>query len=97
MNQLALPATMQAHYMNGNWDGMGYHGWGLVHGPFSILLFILFIFLTIALFRRFVLGKGACGHGGSHSALDLLSERFAKGEIDEAEFRAKRDVLKSKK
>lgn len=97
MNSMALPTTMQAHYMNGNWDGVGYHGWGLVHGPFSILLFVLFIFLLIALFRRFVVGKGTDSHGGSQSALDLLRERFAKGEIDEAEFRAKRDVLKSRK
>lgn len=87
----------QAHYMNGGWEGMGHHGWGFMHGPFSIILVLLFIFLAVAIFRRVFHGKGMCTHGGASSALDTLSERFAKGEIDEEEFRAKRDVLKSRK
>lgn len=91
-----LNGTMPVHYMNG-FEGLGHHGWGFVHGPFSIVLFILFIFLAFAIFRRVVHGKGMCSHGGSSSALSTLSERFAKGEIDEEEFRAKRDVLKSRK
>jgi len=61
------------------------------------LLFIVFIVLAVALFRRVFRGKGMCGHGGSSNALTTLSERFAKGEIEEEEFRAKRDVLKSRK
>jgi putative membrane protein len=87
----------QAHYMNGGWEGVGHHGFGFMHGPFSILLFIVFIVLAVALFRRVFRGKGMCGHGGSSNALTTLSERFAKGEIEEEEFRAKRDVLKSRK
>lgn len=93
----ATNGVMQAQYMNGGWDGVGHHGWGFVHGPFSILFFVLFIFFVIWLFRRLVHGKGYCGHGGTGSALDTLSKRFAKGEIDEEEFRAKREVLKSRK
>lgn len=86
---------MNAGYMNDGWGGMGHHGWGLMHGPFSILLIIGFVVLLVWLFRRG--GRGLCGHGASGSALATLSERFAKGEIDEEEFRTKRDVLKSKK
>ena len=82
--------------MNGM-EGVGHHGWGMIHGPFGLFLTILVIFIMIALFRRFVLGKSVCGHGGSSSALDVLSERFAKGEIEEEEFRTKREVLKSRK
>lgn len=96
MNFDLIPATYQAHYMNGM-DGVGHSGWTFMHGPFSVIMMVLVVFMMIALFRRFVLGKSVCGHGGSSSALDVLSERFAKGEIDEGEFRAKREVLKSRK
>ena len=89
-------AIMQTHYM-GAMEGMGHHGWGMVHGPFSIVLLAMFILLVFWLFRRAGNGKGMCGHGTSSSALTTLSDRFAKGEIDEEEFRSKREVLKSKK
>jgi putative membrane protein len=89
--------VVQAHYMNGSMGYSGHYGWGLMHGPFSVVLFITFIFLVVMLFRRFAHGGSVCGHGASSSALSALSERFAKGEIDEDEFRAKRSVLKSKK
>ncbi len=88
--------TMHAGYMNNGWAG-AYHGWGLVHGPLSILLIVGFVFLLVWLFRRGKHGMGVCSHGASASALATLSERYAKGEIEEEEFRAKRDVLKSKK
>ena len=88
---------MNAGYMNNGWGGVGHHGWGLMHGPFSILLIIGFVVLLIWLFRRGAHGSGLCSHGGTGSALATLSERYAKGEIDEEEFRAKRGVLKSKK
>lgn len=87
---------IQAHYMSGPMEGFGHHGIGMMHGPFSFIAFIAFIFLAIWLFRRFALGKSGCGHGDKSSALSILNERFVKGEIDEAEFRAKRDVLKLK-
>ncbi|MBC8270222.1 MAG: SHOCT domain-containing protein [Rhodospirillaceae bacterium] len=68
-----------------------------MHGPFSILLLIGFVLLLVWLFRRSTHGSGLCGHAATGSALATLSERFAKGEIEEEEFRTKREVLKSKK
>ncbi|NQU59441.1 MAG: SHOCT domain-containing protein [Rhodospirillales bacterium] len=88
-----MNGVMHAGYMN---DGV-HQNWGYMHGPFSILLVIGFVFLVIWLFRRGGHSNGVCGHGSSGSALTTLSERFAKGEIEEEEFRAKRGVLKSKK
>ncbi len=93
----SMNGAMPAHYMNGGWESAGHHGWGFMHGPVSILLFIGVIALSVWLFRRVFYGQSVCHQGGATSALSTLSERFAKGEIDEEEFRTKREVLKSRK
>jgi hypothetical protein len=36
---------------------------------------------------------GGHGHGRGRAALDILDERFAKGEIDKAEFEEKPKLL----
>lgn len=42
-------------------------------------------------------GEGGCpccgGHGRGRGAIDILDERFARGEIDKAEFEEKRKLL----
>ena len=42
-------------------------------------------------------GHGGCpccgGHGHGRAAIDILDERFAKGEVDKAEFEEKRKLL----
>ena len=71
------------------WGWGGWHG-GMFFGP---LLWIIVIFGLVALFTRF----GLWGHRGYHrrpgGALDILEERFARGEIDKAEFEEKRKAL----
>ena len=90
---------LASHHAGGLEDmgmgGMSYHGFGFMHGPMIIGLLILFV-VGVVLFWR-CCGKSMCGSGANRSALATLSERFAKGEIDEDEFRSKRAVLKSKK
>jgi putative membrane protein len=71
------------------------HMWGGWHAGmfFGPLLWIIVIFGLVALFGRYSLW----GHRGYHrrpgGALDILEERFARGEIDKAEFEEKRKAL----
>jgi len=80
-------AQQDSRYYHGHmWDG-GWHGW--VFGPIMMILFVgLLVVAAIVLVRW--LGDG--GRGASPlrpsdpSPLDILKERFARGEIDKEEF-----------
>lgn len=77
-------------------QGMGW-GWGWwmpFHGIFSILLLVIVIFGVVALVR-WAFGTGAHqGHGrGRSPGIDVLEERYAKGEIQRDEYlQKKRDL-----
>ena len=74
--------------------GGGNYGMGMHHGPFSWIIMVLVIVGVVLLISR--LWRGGSHHSGGN-ALDVLAQRFANGEIDEAEYRDKRNVLKSRK
>ena len=76
-------------------DGMGWGGW-LVMTIVLILLVTLVALAFLALFR----GTAAPGgrseqRRGRSSADELLDERFARGEIDEEEYRRRHEALRS--
>lgn len=78
--------------MMGGWGGGFGFGW-----IFMILFWGLIIWAIIALVRG-TSGHGCCGgHGGSghgeKTPLDILKERYAKGEINKEEFEAKKKDL----
>ncbi len=73
--------------------GMGgfYGGFGMI---FMLLGMVLMVFIILAILR-FLLGGGAsCPTSQERSrALHILEERFAHGEIDEAEYNERRRFL----
>ncbi|MFE9428165.1 SHOCT domain-containing protein [Kitasatospora sp. NPDC006697] len=75
-----------------------WHPWFL----FFPLFWLIFLVVVFAVLRRTVWRRraGWCGpigpYGPGHhgpGALTVLGERYARGEIDEEEYRARRDVL----
>ena len=78
-----------AHMMwwNGGWSGM-------MFGPLLMILVpLVLVFAVLIALRRF--GPTAQGPSSAspQSPLDILKERFARGEIDKEEFDARRGVL----
>lgn len=77
------------HMWNGEW-----HGW--FFGPIMMIVFIAVAVVAIVLLMRWLGGRG---HGGAlHSPpdktpIDMLKERFARGEIDKEEFEERKRVL----
>jgi len=66
-------------------------GWMLMGGVFMILFWVAVILLIIWLYRQIT---GAQGVVQADSALEILKQRYAKGEIGKEEFeRMKKDLL----
>ena len=75
------------------YDGFGFGGIGMGIG---MLLFWGVIIFGIVLLVRGVGGSAGSGRGErDKSALDILRERYARGEIDKTEFEQKRDDLRA--
>lgn len=71
--------------------GMGGFGFGWI---FMILWWALIIVGIVALVKWVATSSGGDGRsGGDSKALDILKQRYARGEIDEQEFqKRKRDL-----
>ena len=76
------------------WGDAGYGwGWGMGFGMISMVLFWVLVILGIVVLVRWVGGSSASGTPPSKSALDILNERYARGEIEKQEFEEKKRVL----
>jgi putative membrane protein len=70
---------------------------GTMFGPIMLLMVAAVVAQGVMAFRS--AGRGAChawepqGHRRMGDAMDILEQRFARGDIDQAEFEAKRTLL----
>ena len=71
------------------WDGAAAPWYGMIFGPIMMIGFVVLAVLIITwLLRVFGLGRQQ-----GLSALDILKERFARGEIDRAEYEDRKRVV----
>lgn len=90
---LAMAQAGQGYYGGHMWGGGG-HGW--FFGPLMMVFWLVVLVGAVVLILRWL---GAQGHidprrkAPGTDALDILRERFAKGEIEKAEFEERRALL----
>jgi len=71
--------------------GVGWGGWVMM--TFGMVVFWAVVaFVVVTLFRS-TSGPADRPVRRERDALEILDERFARGEIDEAEYHARRDAL----
>lgn len=79
--------------MYGWWDSSSAPWYGMIFGPIMMIVFIVLTVLIIAwALRAFGLGWQSKSQGGN-TPLDTLKHRFARGEIDRAEYDERKKLL----
>jgi putative membrane protein len=70
--------------------------YGMIFGPIMMLIWLVIVIVVVAAVIRWLQG-GTVGPlpllGNRKRALEILEERFAKGEIDKDEFQEKKRLL----
>jgi len=83
LTALAAPAVLALH-----------PAWHAAFWPFFLLIPLFWIAVIVAFFVL-VGRRRAHWHSPSHNAERTLAERFARGDIDEVEYRARLEVLRA--
>ena len=89
-----VPAVAQEsprYYGPHMWNG----GWWMFLGPLWMVLVLAAIIAGVVLLVRWLAPPGQSGTGtaATKTPLDILRERFARGEIDKQEFEERRRTL----
>ena len=74
---------------------LGHDSWGFAMGGGFMWIFWIALIVLVAWLARTGFGSkpGNGGGGESPSALEILKQRYARGEIDEDEYQRKRKQL----
>lgn len=91
----AAPAAAQ-YYGYGHHDGWFDGSWGWGHMIFGSILWIVVIALVVVAvvaLVRWSAGASRAAGGPGRSALDILNDRYARGEIDTAEYDERKRTL----
>jgi putative membrane protein len=92
------PQPQQLPHSHGHWHMWGDHpGWHLWWVPLMMILFFVLCFGAMR-FSRFDRRRDMMhwsSRGTSSSAIEILNERFAKGEIEEDEYMDKKAKILS--
>lgn len=68
-------------------------GWGMGIGMISMVLFWALVILGIVVLVKWIAGGSSMSNPSAKNALDILKERYARGEIDKQEFEEKKRDL----
>ena len=80
--------------------GMMWDGWwfGMMIGPLMMIVFIATVVVLVVVAIRWLSGGTHRAHDAhlpsAKTPLDILKERFARGEIDKEEFEERRRLLR---
>ena len=101
---ILFSATTVAQQQPGFYHGPGMMwngGWfGMIMGLLMMVFFVAAVVALVVAAMRWLQNRGSqqrshpSAEPGTKTALDILKERFARGEIDKAEFEERRRVLK---
>ena len=86
-------AAAHADINDGGYGHMGNHGAWMMGGSLMMILVIAAIIVLVVLLVRWLGGSASPAAPSGKSALDILAERFARGEIDKQEFEERRRTL----
>ncbi len=73
----------------------GWYGWFV--GPIMMMVFLVITGIVVVSIVRWLMGPGHGPHVSGpvqKSPLDILKERYARGEIDKDEFEERRKILR---
>lgn len=88
---VALPTLARAD-ADDRWYGHEMMSGGWFMGPVMILVVLVLLVAAIVIGLRLA-GVSGSATPASRSALEILEERYARGEIDEAEFEERKRTL----